>query len=131
MRQEVIDYVSSLPLGSFLLTTELPWDSDGQALYLKNLKKIYVDVTEYASDPIITTLNGLSINNEEQIVRIYFACDAKQLPSDYEQVVQDIKTVKDITTVPGVNNRSVSITTEFVNDVLATEMEVRFTKLST
>jgi hypothetical protein len=131
MRQEVIDYVSSLPLGSFLLTQELPWDSDGQALYLKNLKKIYVDVTEYASDPIITTLNGLSINNEEQIVRIYFACDAKQLPSDYEQVVQDIKTVKDITTVPGVNNRSVSITTEFVNDVLATEMEVRFTKLST
>jgi hypothetical protein len=131
MRQEVIDYVSSLPLGSFLLTTELPWDSDGSALYLKNPKKVYVDMTEYVNEPIITTLNGLSINNESQIVRIYFACDAKQLPSDYEQVVQDIKTVKGITTVAGVNNRSVNITTEFVNDLLATEMEVRFTKLST
>ena len=131
MRQEVIDYVGSLPLGTFLLTTELPWDADGTALYLKNLKKIYVDVTEYVNEPIVTTLNGLSINNEAQIVRIYFACDAKQLPADYEQVVQDIKTVKDITTVSGVNNRVVNITTEFVNDVLATEMEVRFTKLST
>jgi hypothetical protein len=131
MRQEVIDYVSSLPLGSFLLTQELPWDSDGQSLYLKNLKKVYVGITEYVNEPIITTLSGLSINNESQIVRIFFACDAKQLPSDYEQVVQDIKTVKDIITVAGVNNRTVNITTEFVNDLLATEMEVRFTKLST
>lgn len=130
MRQEVVDYINGLSLGTFLLSTELPWDADGSPLYLKNLKKVYVDITEYQNEPIIQTLSGLTINNEIQIARIYFACDAKQLPSNYEQVVEDIKGVKDITTIDGVNNRVVNITREFVNDMLVTQLEVRFTKLS-
>lgn len=130
MRTEVIDYISGLSLGSFILTEELPWDSDGNPLYIKNLKKIYVDVTAFENDPIITTLNGLSINNEASIVRVYFACDAKVLPSNYEEVVSEIKTAKDIDTVSGVNNRTVTVSTRFQADMLVTELEIRFTKLS-
>ena len=52
MRTEVLDYINSLALGGFLLTQELPWEADGTALYVKNLKKIYVDVPEYVTKAI-------------------------------------------------------------------------------
>lgn len=129
MRQEILDYVNGLNLGSFLVSQELPWEESGTALFLKNLKKIYVDVTEYQNDPIIQTLNGLTINNEISIVRIYFSCDAKQLPANYDEVITELKTAKDITTVEGIQTRQCAITTEINSDVLSTTMEFRFTKL--
>lgn len=131
MRQEVLDYINSLALGGYLLTEELPWSSDGTPLYLNNLKKIYVDNTEYLSEPIVQALNGLNISNETQITRIYFANDAKQLPANYEDLIVDLKATKDITTVEGVQRREVDVLTSFESDVLVTEIAVRFIKLIT
>jgi hypothetical protein len=130
MRTEVIDYISSIGLGGFFLTQELPWDSDGNPLYLKNPKKIYVGVTEYSTDPLIQTLDSLTINNETTSVGIFFACDAKQLPSNYDALVSDLRAVRNIA-IDGVQTRTVEITTEFEADLLVTQLEVRFTKLST
>lgn len=131
MRQEVLDYINSLALGGYLLTEELPWTSDGVPLYVKNLKKIYVSNTEYVSEPIVATLSGFNISNEQQITRIYFANDAKQIPANYEDLIVDLKAAKDITTVSGVKRREVDVTTSFEEDVLVTEVAVRFTKLTT
>lgn len=130
MRTEVLDYINTLSLGGFYVTEELPWDSDGNPLYLKNPKKIYVDTTEYTTDPLIQTLDALTINNETATVRIYFACDAKQLPSNYDTLVSDLRAVKNIA-VDGVQNRTVTLATDFKSDLLVTRLEVRFTKLST
>lgn len=131
MRTEVIDYISTLNLGGFILSQELPWEESGTALYLKNLKKIYVDVTRYDNEPIVQTLSGFTINNETSTVRIYFSCDAKQLPPNYDDIVSDLKSAKDITTIEGLQNRQVSVSTDLANDVLSTTVEIRFIKLST
>lgn len=131
MRTEVLDYINTLSLGGFLVSQELPWESDGNALYIKNLKKIYVGVTEYQNEPIIQTLDGTNINNEVTVIRIYFACDAKQLPSNYDTLVSDLKLAKDITTIDSVQRRQVDVTTDLQADILVTALELRFTKLST
>jgi hypothetical protein len=131
MRTEVLDYINSLALGGFLLTQELPWEADGTTLYVKNLKKIYVDVPEYQNEPIIQTLNGININNETTIIRIYFACDAKQIPTNYETLISDLKLAKDITSIEGIQRRQCDINTSMDGDVLVTQLEIRFTKLST
>lgn len=131
MRADILDYIGALNLGSFVLSQELPWEDSGVALYLKNLKKIYVDITEYQDEPFIQTLNGGNVNNEISIVRIYFSCDAKQLPADYDDVISDLKSAKDITTTDGFINRQCNVTTDLANDVLSTTLEYRFTKLST
>ena len=131
MREDILDHISGLNLGGFVLSQELPWEESGTALYLKNLKKIYVDITEYQDEPLIQTLNGGNVNNEISIVRIYFSCDAKQLPANYDDVITDLKTAKDIVTTDGFINRQCNVTTEIANDVLSTTMEYRFTKLST
>lgn len=131
MRAEILDYISTLNLGGFMLSQELPWEESGTALYVKNPKKIYVDTVEYTTDPLIQCLNGLSISNEVSTVRIYFSCDAKQLPPNYDDVVTGIKTAKNITSIDGVQTRLAAVTTELANDLLSTTVEIRFTKLST
>jgi len=131
MRTEILDYISTLNLGSLIVSQELPWEESGQALFLKNLKKIYVDATQYQNETLITALNGLNINNETSIVRILFACDAKQTPANYDTLVTDLKSAKDITTIEGVRSRQCDVSTDIENDSLVTTLEIRFTKITT
>lgn len=130
MRQEVIDYIQGLNLGTFIVSTELPWTDNTVPLYIKNLKKVYVGVDEFQVNPIITTLNGLNITEDVNIVRIYFANDAKQVPPNYEDVVSQLRTTKNINTTTGYSRREVDVTTSFDSDKLVTELELRFIKIT-
>ena len=130
MRQEVLNYIQSLNLGTYIVSSELPWDENGIPLYQKNLKKIYVNVTEYTVEPLITALNGLNITRDIQSVRVYFANDAKILPPNYDEVVQQIQTAKNINTTAGFNSRECQVLTSFDADRLVTEIELRFIKLT-
>lgn len=131
MRQEVIDYINSLPLGGYLSTEEIPWTDNGTPLYLKNLKKIYVDNAEYVSENLISTLGSLQINQETTSIRIYLANDAKTIPSNYDTLISDLKAAKDITTIEGLHRREVDVNVTYENDIMVTELEVRFIKIST
>lgn len=130
MRQEVIDYVQGLNLGTFIVSTELPWTDNTIPLYLKNLKKVYIGVDEYQVNPVITTLSGLNITEDVNIVRIYFANDAKQIPPNYGDVVDQLRATKNINTATGFHRREVDVTTSFDADRLVTELELRFIKLT-
>ncbi|CAB5225890.1 hypothetical protein UFOVP758_29 [uncultured Caudovirales phage] len=126
MRQAIYDHIDSISKGSFSLTNELPWDSSGQTLYLKNLKRIYVNTDQVQEELLYAALNGLCINNEITTVTVYFACDAKQLPSNYETLVSAIRLAKNSTDITGVTRRECDVTTSFEADVLVTEFEFRF-----
>lgn len=130
MRQEVLDYINSLALGGYLLSNDSPWRDNGVPLYIKNLKKIYVDNTEYLSEPLIATLGTVRINQETQTTRIYFANDAKTVPSNYDTLVQDLRASKDISMTDGFNRREADVRVSYENDVMVTEIEIRFTKIS-
>ena len=129
MRQDIIDYINTLSLGSFILSQELPWTDSGLALYLKNVKRIYVDNTIYAKEPLIQTFDG-SIDSDVSTVRVYFSADAKQLPSNYDDVISGLRAVKNISLNDGTYRREVNVDTTFENDLLVTELEYRFTKLT-
>ena len=130
MRQSVIDYLQGLNLGSFTIANEVPWTETGIELYLKNLKKIYVDVDAFTTEPVITTFTGLNLNNESTVVRVYFANDAKQLPSNYDDVVASIRAAKDISSEVGYNRREADVSTSYESDRLVTEIELRYIKLT-
>lgn len=130
MRQDVLDYIQTLNLGTYLVSSELPWDENGIPLYQKNLKKIYVDVDQYTADPLITTLSGVNITRDTIAVRVYFANDAKATPPNYDDVVSQLRTSKDIMLSAGYNRREVDVSTSFEADRLVTEIELRFIKLT-
>lgn len=129
MRQQILDYINTLSLGSFSLSQELPWSSSGTPLYLNNIKKIYVDRSQFTNDPLLSTLDGLILNSEITSVKVYFASDAKLLPANYDTLVSNIKLGKDVSTIEGVNRRECDVLTTFNNDTLVTEFEFRFTKI--
>jgi hypothetical protein len=129
MRQEVIDYCQSISLGSFTVSSEIPFDDSGVPLYLKNAKRIYVDLPQYATDRLVSALDGLTVSNELATVRVVFSADAKSLPANYETLVSDLRLARDIT-LDGVYRREVDVSTEFEQDMLVTELELRFTKLT-
>lgn len=130
MRQAVIDYLQGENLGSFTIANEVPWQESGTDLYLKNLKKIYIDVDAFTTEPAITTFSGLYLNNETTVVRVYFANDAKQIPSNYDEVVGLIKAAKEISSAQGFTRREAEVSTSYESDRLVTEIELRYIKLT-
>lgn len=130
MREQVIDYIQGLNLGGFSVTTQAPYDENNQALYIKNPKKIYVDYPQSDTEPFIQTLNGTSISNEVSSVNVYLSTDAKLIPSNYESVITQIKTAKDLTTIEGINRREVQVSSEFESDLIVTTVELRYIKLA-
>lgn len=131
MRQDVIDYLQTLNLGTFIVSSELPFSESGTPLYIKNLKKIYVDADQISVEPVIRTLNGLNITKDTNSVKIYFANDAKSVPPNYDEVVSNLRSAKDIlATTGGFTGREVDVSTELQADRLITEIELRFIKLT-
>lgn len=130
MRTEVIDYVQGLNLGTFTVSTELPYTESGQALYVKNPKRIYVDEEQIVSEPLIQALDGVSIVNEESTVTIYFSVDSKLVPANYDSVVTALKGAKNITTIDGVFRRELDVSTGYDGDLLITELAIRFNKIT-
>lgn len=130
MRQEILNYVNGLSLGTFSVSSELPYDQSGTALYLSNPKKIYVGNEQTSTEPLVSALDGPVIDNEVTTVSIYFSADAKQLPANYDTLVTNLKAAKNITTVTGIHRRELDAVTEFQGDLIVNSMEIRFNKVT-
>ena len=104
MREDILNYIKSLSLGTFTLSEDLPREEGGVMLYVKNPKRIYVDREQYTEEPLIQALNGFDIHSEATTVSIYFTADAKTLPANYEALVQNLRLGKNINTASGYFN---------------------------
>lgn len=130
MRAETIAYLQSQNLGGMTLSQDLPFDDSGVPLYLKNVRTVYVDQKQIANAPIVQTLGGVNINNEETSVIVYFALDAKNLITTYGTVVETIKAVKDSISLDGVHTRVAAVDTEYENDLLITQITITLTRIN-
>ena len=129
MRQDIITYLSAQNLGTFKVALELPFTSNGESLYIKNPKRIYVDTDVVTQDTVIATLDGQTFENETTTVRAYFATDAKNLPSNYDSLVSLVQAGRNVSTITGVHTRICNVNKTYEQDLLVTEFEFEFTKL--
>jgi hypothetical protein len=129
MRTEVIDYLDANRVSGYTVTQELPWDSSGTPLYLKNFKRIYVDRDQVVQEPIIDVLNGTGVITEITTVRVYVTTDAKTAPSNLDTLVSTIKNARMTSDITGVTQRATQVSSEFQGDALVTEFEISFRKL--
>jgi|TARA_B110000977_G_scaffold28951_1_gene37414 hypothetical protein len=130
MREDILSYIKTLSLGSFTVSDELPRDDSGMALYLKNPKKLYVDIGQVEATPLIQTLSGFDVHTESTTVSVYFTADAKTLPANYSSLTQSLRLGKDIQQAKGFNNRSVDVQTEYDADMLITRIDYTFSKIT-
>jgi hypothetical protein len=130
MRDKILDFLAAQDLGTFTLSTQMPYDSSGIALYLKNTKTVYVNKDQVQTTEFMGILGADSIDMDINTVTIFVACDAKVIPADYDQIVSTIKSAKALYSTNGFFKREVDVKTDYVNDLLTTEVEIRYYKLA-
>jgi len=130
MRSLILTYLEANKPSGFGVSQNLPFDQNGSALYLQNLKTLYVDNPSTEQEPLIDTLDDCSIVSETTIVNVYVVTDAKTLPSNYDAMVTAVKGVKTDTTITGYTEKRVNVSTSYANgDQLVTQFELRFTNI--
>jgi ribosomal protein S28E/S33 len=129
MRAEIVDYIAANPVPGYTLTQELPWDSNGTPLYLKNFKRIYVDNAQVQQEPLIDVLNGTGIVDEITTVTVRVTTDAKTQPSNYNTMVSTLKNARLDSDITGVTQRATQVQTEMVGDAVVTQFDFSFRQL--
>lgn len=132
MRSQLLTAITNAitTLTQFSVSQELPWEQNGQPLYLKNLKKIYVDEARVEQTTLIPTLNGDEVFQNDYIANVYLACDAKNQPTQLPSVVSAILGSKSAIAVVNFGVES-DYTVERLNDVLLYTFEFRLNQATT
>jgi hypothetical protein len=128
IRDAVVSYLQANPVTGFRVTEELPWTAAANPLYLKNKKTLYVDRPQVEADPIIGTLAGDTLANEDYLVTVYLATDAKNLPSGYETLYDIVVEARTVGANLGYTQRNTDVDTDYDDDVLVTRFDLNFTK---
>jgi hypothetical protein len=129
MRKQLLDYIKKQKLGGFRVDDVLPRNEAGDPLYLKNPRRIYVDETQTSVNPLINLLNGQGISSEVTRITVFFSNDAKVLSANYNELVEQIESARNIAPEMGFNSRESTVRTSYENDMLVTEVELAYTKL--
>lgn len=126
MRSELLAYLTTATSTATVKTvSELPWSTAGEPLYLKNMKKFYLDQEQIEQTTLIPVLPGNNDVFQNNItVRGYFAVDAKNQPSGLTSAITTILNAINRISVSNFGAES-DYTTEIQNDVLIYTVEYR------
>jgi hypothetical protein len=125
MRAELLAFLTTATSTATVKTvSELPWNTAGEPLYLKNMKKMYLDQTQRVETTLIPTLNGNDVFQRDLIVTGYFAVDAKNEPTGLSTAITTILSAKDRTGITNFGSES-DYTTEIQDDVIIYTVEYR------
>jgi hypothetical protein len=126
MRTELLAYLTATLTGSIKTSQELPFDQGGSALYLKNMRKVYVDEPYVEQTQLIPVLSMDDINQNITTVRAFLAVDAKNRNADLNAALATMAQAKSITTITNSFRKEFDYTTTIDNDILLYEFEYRF-----
>jgi hypothetical protein len=106
-------------LRPFTVSQELPWTAADLPLYVKNLRTLYVDLTDRSQDTgeVPQTLQGRTTVIETQTCRGYMACDAKNLPAKFDTAFTAMLEAIDTIALAPQTHRTASVTHEFDGDL--------------
>lgn len=112
------------------ISSELPWSSGPEPLYMKNMKRVYVDAEESINTPLIQVLGSSpDIMSRETRIQCFLAVDAKNQPSGLSSAITAMKNARDTAMITNTFDRYFDYTKEYQGDVLVYTFEYRFIKV--
>ena len=111
--------------GTIVPSVELPWAEGGNPLYLKNLRKVYLDEPSTAQEQLVPVLTGLDINETITTVNGFLALDAKKRNTDLTTALTVFADAIDSTTLDSFR-KEFDYTTAIDGDVITYTLEYRF-----
>jgi len=125
MRAELLSYLTTATsTATIKVVSELPWNTAGEPLYLKNMKKMYLDQEQVTQTTLIPTLGGTDVYQNDLTVTGYFAVDAKNSPSGLDAAITTILSARDKTSVINFGSEA-DYTTDIQDDVIIYTVEYR------
>jgi hypothetical protein len=125
MRTELLAYLTTATSSlTVKAVSELPWNTAGEPLYLKNMKKFYMDQDQVTQTTLIPVIYGDDVFQNDLVVKGYFAVDAKNQPSGLDTVITTLLNAKDQISVVNFGAES-DYTTEILDDVIVYTIEYR------
>jgi hypothetical protein len=105
-------------------TTELPFESGGNPLYLNNMNTVYVDEQKIEEDVLYKTLDQGTVTETTTTINAYLSTDAKESFSDIETVVANLLLASNAIT--GTVNTTSDYETAITDDVITYTFEYNF-----
>lgn len=132
MRTELLSAITTAvsTLTQFAVSSELPWEQNGTPLYIKNMKKVYVDRERLEQSTLIPTLNGGEVFQNDSICEVYVAVDAKNQPSQLDSLITKILGAKNSTGIINFGTES-DYTLDKQEDILIYTFEFRLNQATT
>jgi len=132
MRSQLLTAITTnvSTLTQFGVSIELPWEQNAQPLYRKNLKKIYVDSEYKEESTLIPTLDNRNVIQDNLFCRAYICMDAKNPPSQLDNLITNVLACKDQLNVTNFISES-DYVVEKTEDVLFYTFEFRLHTLKT
>jgi len=132
MRTELLSAITTAvsTLTQFAVSQELPWSQNGTPLYLKNMKKIYVDRERQEQTTLIPTLNGGDVYQNDLICEVFVAVDGKNPPSQLDTLITKILDTKNSISVVNFGTES-DYTLSKEEDVMYYTFEFRLNQATT
>lgn len=112
---------------AFTVSSELPFNSAGEALYTKNMKTVYLDEDQQEVTQHVPVLNANKIMQTETTVNGYLVTDAKNQPLDIDTVIANVLIAR--TAISNIIDANSNVETEIDEDRITYTFEYNFLKL--
>ena len=116
---------SSLSGSNVSVSSELPWITGSEPLYVQNMKVLYLDEEQISQDTLFTTLDSQEVVSNVSTINGYLQVDAKNQPGDIANVVSNVLSAKSV--ISGVVSKQSDYETEITSDKITYTFEYRFT----
>ena len=129
MRQALLNYLTSALTGTIKTSNELPFEQGGSALYIKNMRKVYLDEPEVEQTELIATFDE-DVNQNITTVRGYLAVDAKNRNTDLDSALLTLALARTQADISSSFRKEFDYTTTIDGDRIIYEFEYRFYTLA-
>lgn len=115
---------ANLASSNVSVSSELPFNSGGEPLYIKNKKFVYVDQDNIDVTELYGTLDGNDIYETETTVTAYLTVDAKNQPADIDTIVNTV--IAERLGVSEPHTKECVVDTEITLDYITYNFDYRF-----
>ena len=126
MRSALLTYLTANLTNSISVSQELPFEQGGNPLYLKNMRKVYIDEPFIEQDQLVPVLNAVDINQNITRIRGYLAVDAKNRNVDLDSAITTLANARLGANIPNSFRKEFDYTTTLDNDRVIYEFEYRY-----
>lgn len=111
----------------FTVSSELPFESGGNPLYMNNMNTVYVDEQFIERETLYKTLDQGDVETVTTTINAYFATDAKESFSDIDTVVSNLLVAGNV--ISNTTEVSKNYETSITDDVITYTFEYTFTTI--